>query len=256
MVILTPDARMASAPPVREGRCRALEGAASGRVAVMEPIGGLATWSELRHRNTHAAVIATLLAAHLLLHYAAYIPGIPDATVDVAYSRFRAVFDMGLLILVIYSGSMFRLKGSALVLGVTSITLVPLLIAPEAGLEEEGVRDQAIEVGLVLLIGALMVVLQEFLASERESRERLNDKLDITNRQLSALNRMAQRDLNLLFYDLRDTIEEEQRQLSSGSVVPSQQRYNRFLRRLSDIIGVGYPVPATRDQETERALRN
>ena len=151
--------------------------------------------------SLHVVLISLALSTHVLLYYAVFIPGIPDPFVDFVFSRFRALLDMNLLIVVIYAGLMFRLKGGSTALAVTSVALLPLLIDPR--LDGEGLsggfpRDQAIEVGLVLLTGTLVVTVQEFLSGEREGRERLGQQLENTSRQLTALNRMAQQDLNAI----------------------------------------------------------
>ena len=191
-------------------------------------------------RNPHIYVISAVMASQIALHYAEYIPGVPPFLYDLINSRFRVIFDVGLLIVVIYAGTVFRLKGSSLTLAMTSVVLMPLLIASDSAERNELLvesRNQAIEVSLVLLVGAMIITLQEFLAVERQEREQLGRRLDSTARQLSALNRMTQRDLGLLFSDLRDITDKEWRLLRINTGAPSFDRYAQFLTRVSDIAG-------------------
>ncbi len=185
-----------------------------------------------------------MLATHVVVHYAVFIPGVPDGLVDFVFSRFRAFLDLNLLIVVIYAGLMFRLKGGSTALAVTSVTLLPLLIAPRLdgdGLSEAFPRDQAIEVGLVLLMGALVVTVQEFLTGEREGRERLGQQLENTNRQLSALNRMAQQDLNSIFIDLKESVEQEMKQLDYATPDEAHLKFTLFLNNVLDILDRNQP---------------
>lgn len=139
----------------------------------------------------------------------------------------------------------------------TSVALLPLLIDPR--LDGEGLsggfpRDQAIEVGLVLLTGTLVVTVQEFLSGEREGRERLGQQLENTSRQLTALNRMAQQDLNAIFVDLKESVDEELRQLDSATPDQAQLNFTLFLHKVLDILDGNLPRKVGGGSEIDRDL--
>ena len=208
-------------------------------------------------KSLHMVLISLALATHVAVNYAVFIPGVLDPFVDFVFSRFRALLDMNLLIVVVYARLMFRLKGGSTALAVTSVALLPLLINPGPdgdGLSGGFSRDQAIEVGLVLLMGALVVTVQEFLSGEREGRERLGQQLENTSRQLTALNRMAQQDLNAIFVDFKESVDEELRQLDSVTLDQAQLNFTLFLHKVLDILDSNLPRKVGGGSEIDRDL--
>ena len=176
-------------------------------------------------RETHATIIGTVLGVHLVAHYAIYLPLIGESWVQSMMYQVHTMLETYFLIPVIYA-SLFRLKGGAMALGITALTLLPLI--PTAGLHVYSIwpgdaKDMAVQVGMILMVGSMMVMVQEFVARENEKRFRLRAALDLANtllierdddldqvsqdlksnhRQLVALNKMIQSELNTLFTDV------------------------------------------------------
>ena len=138
-------------------------------------------------RNLHGAVISLVLVLHLALHYSMFVPVLREQLVDSLFYQVHQMLETYFLIFVVYAALVFRLKGGGIALVVTAMTFFPELLAGNiAALNSwtgEG-RDMAIQIGLLLMVGSLIVVFQEILAREREQRTGLKAAVDEANQLL------------------------------------------------------------------------
>lgn len=174
-------------------------------------------------------MICAVLAVNLIVHYGAYIPALQGALGDSTYLALQSVLEMNALIIVIYAGTVFRLRGSAASLAVLAIALIPVAADPTIVSQDIGAEGASLLAGLVafiLFVGAGLIVIQEIIARERERRAnlavavtevnlRLDEKksepeatekqLQSTRTQLTALNRLAQKELQRLLDELEES---------------------------------------------------
>jgi hypothetical protein len=224
--------------------------------------------NEPRYRRAHLVLIAFGLLMHLGTHYATYVPSLRTIIGNLPYFRLHVLHEAEFLVLVFYSALVFRWKGGATALAITAVTSVPFLLTPYIFGRDprpDEIRDNIIQVGVVLFMGGLMVWLYEVMARERERRiamaeklEALNRelnnklmeiqaahaKLEATNRQLNGLNGVVQRQLNQLYGDLQHSVEEEQHALLAMEAGPAMRdRFNRFVGLVASAVGAPSVAP-------------
>ena len=115
-----------------------------------------------QYRKLHAAVIAFALLSHLSLHYALYLPALRAPLGNLPYFRLHPLHEAEFLLIVAYAGVTFRWKGALIAIAVTGITSIPFILTPyifgRAPRPDE-LRDAAIQVSFILLMGFLIVAL-------------------------------------------------------------------------------------------------
>ena len=136
-----------------------------------------------KHRRLHVTIVATALVVHGLLHYLTYIPAVQPVVGNLPYFRLHVLHEAEFLLIIVYAAITLRWKGAAGALAFTAFTSVPFILTPYIFGREprpDELRDQAIQVGFILLMGGLMIY---FI--ENASRER--DQVSAHAKRLSAL---------------------------------------------------------------------
>ncbi|MBI4233617.1 MAG: hypothetical protein HY686_04165 [Chloroflexi bacterium] len=216
--------------------------------------------TEPRYQRFHVLVIAAALLGHLLLHYATYVPALREPMSRLPYLRLHVLHEAEFLLLIVYAGLVFRLKGGLAAVAITAITSVPFLLTPFIfGREPRPgeLRDLAVQVGAILVMGAIISVLYEVVAREREGRlglaarlaeanlrlrtkneelEQAVQRLEQAHRQLMVLNHSIQGRLNRLYEGLQQGTEEEGRLLETLPPSLARERFARFLRRVEEVV--------------------
>lgn len=224
--------------------------------------GGLAdVLTNPRYRTLHAVIITVALLLHLSLHYATYYPPLREPLGNLPYFRLHVLHEAEFLLIVVYTTIVFRLTGGIAALVVTAISSIPFIMTPylfDRPPRPGEIRDLAIEVGFILVMGALIVLLYETVARERERRialardieesnaqlaakstelERLNSQVQAANTQLTALNQTVQANLNRLYNDLHTAVGEEQAKLDLYPTLVPKESFSALLHRISSFLG-------------------
>lgn len=211
-----------------------------------EVLRNLATFlTNPQNKRLHAVVIGLALVVHLALHYATYLPALRTALDGLPYFKLHALHEAEFLLIVVYAGIVFRLRGGLMAVGISAVTSVPFLLTPYifGRQPREGeITDLVIQVVFVLTMGLLMVLLQESVTRSREVRlalmariEKANDQLESANRQLQALNSNIQAEFNAMLELLGGARPIEQLVDEVMVSSPEKDHITRFLRRLSNL---------------------
>jgi hypothetical protein len=166
----------------------------------------------------------------LAIHYATYLPALRESLRSLPYFRLHVLHEAEFRVIIVYTGAVFRWKGSAWALAITGLTSISFILTPyifDRPARPNEVRTLTIQVAFILLSGAAIVMPQEIVARERERRfglavqiekanlqlgekneelQDVNQRLEPANRQLSALNSTIQSKLNVLYDDLETEI--------------------------------------------------
>ncbi|MCH7552410.1 MAG: hypothetical protein IIC82_00210 [Chloroflexi bacterium] len=133
-----------------------------------------------RYRKQHFLIISAALVIHLCFHYATYIPVLRDPLGDLPYFRLHVLHEAEFLLIIVYAAMVFKAKGGLLAVAITGATSIPFILTPYIfGFEPkpDQIRDLAIQVGFILLMGVIMVLLYEMVDRERTRRIRLAEEL-------------------------------------------------------------------------------
>ncbi len=213
-----------------------------------------------RYRKVHAFIIIGALLVHLATHYATYFPATRDLFAKLPYFRLHALHEAEFVLVIFYASLVFGLKGGLIAVATTAVTSLPFLLTPFVFGHQpktDELRDLAIQVAFVLVMGILIALLTESMGRERDRRIRLaleleetnqqlrvqaqalesaNQQVEAANRQLRGLNKLIQVQLDRLFGDLQGAVKEEERQLSAIGATPLKERFMQFLHRVAGII--------------------
>ena len=194
------------------------------------------------NRKKHAVIIAAALIAHLFLHYATYIPALREPFGALPYFRLHVLHEAEFLFIVVYAALVFRLKGGLTAVAVTAVTSIPFILTPYIfgrSPRPDEIRDLAIQVAFILLMGTLITIFYEAVARGSQRRLALAAQLEATNNQLTGLNQMIQKRMDVLFDKIGGRIEEEKRYLGTlfeGFPTQLSVRYYRFLENTRVLI--------------------
>ena len=133
-----------------------------------------------RYRRLHFFIISTALVIHLCLHYATYVPVLRDPLGGLPYFRLHVLHEAEFLLIIVYAAMVFKVRGGLLAVAITGATSIPFILTPYIfGFEPkpDQIRDLAIQVGFILLMGVIMVLLYEGVDRERTRRIRLAEEL-------------------------------------------------------------------------------
>jgi len=89
-------------------------------------------------------------------------------------------------------------------------------------------------------MGAVITLLYEAVARERERRLAMAEQVERSHRQLAALNQTIQANLNRIYDDLDRSVEEEQRQLASMPPGPAKERLASLIQRVREVTATRY----------------
>ncbi|MBI2936206.1 MAG: hypothetical protein HYY31_05315 [Chloroflexi bacterium] len=196
--------------------------------------------TDRRNRWVHVVVMSVMLVVHLATHYASYYPPFRELVNKLPYFRLHSLHEAEFILVIVYASLVLRLKGGLVAVAVSAISSLPFLLTPyvfgrEPRIDE--LRDLAIQVAFVLVMGIVIVVLYEIVARERDRRLQVLEKLEGTNRQLTALNTTVQGQLNTLFGAVSEAIDQEASTVDALPPGPSRDRLAAFLRKLSETLG-------------------
>ena len=142
------------------------------------------SWSDFlgnpRHRRLHFAAISLALVLHLFLHYATYIPALRDPLDGLPYFRLHVLHEAEFLVIIVYATLVFRARGGLTALAITAATSVPFILTPYIFGRDprtNEIRDLLVQMGFILVMGLILVVMNELMERERGSRLRLAREL-------------------------------------------------------------------------------
>ena len=127
-------------------------------------------FTDPRYRRFHAALLVVGLAAHLILHYATYIPALRPVLGGLPYFRLHVLHEAEFLLFIAYASIVFGLRGGLAAVTVTAVTSVPFILTPYIFGRTPApgeVRDLTTQVLFVLGMGVLMTLLYETEARRR-----------------------------------------------------------------------------------------
>ncbi|MBI3744842.1 MAG: PAS domain S-box protein [Chloroflexi bacterium] len=157
-------------------------------------------------KRAHFLIIAVLLVGHSALHYATLLPG-GHHVENLPFFDLHMLHEAEYLVVIAYAAYIFRLQGGLLALGASGLASIPFILSSkihgldstETGFSVSGysystpdytsggavsysygmdtIKNNAIEVGVLLLIGAVLVVLNELWARERDRRVQTAQRL-------------------------------------------------------------------------------
>ncbi|MEX2431569.1 MAG: HAMP domain-containing sensor histidine kinase [Dehalococcoidia bacterium] len=138
-----------------------------------------------RYRRLHIVIISVALVAHLATHYATFFPFLQGPLADLPYFRLHGLHEAEFLLIIAYAGLVLGLWGGIIAVAVTGITSVPFILMPyiigyTAAPGE--VRDNATQVGFILLVGLFIALLYD-----RDKRRREAEALTGTLREVDRL---------------------------------------------------------------------
>ena len=132
--------------------------------------GMLARLIDPRHRWCHVAIITVALAVHLSLHYATYLPALRGPLDNLPYFRLHMLHEAEFLLIIAYAGVVLGLRAGIVTLVITAATSVPFILTPytfDRAPRTNEIRDLALQVGFILLMGLLIVLLYDRDKSRR-----------------------------------------------------------------------------------------
>ena len=154
-----------------------------------------------RYRPFHFVIITLALLLHLVTHYASYLDSTRSLVYEIPYFKLHVLHEMEFLLIIVYAGVVFGLKGGLAAVGVSAITSIPFLfqadiIGYQAAPGE--LRDSIIQVSVMLFMGILMVGLLE---ADRKRRQAVN-----TARAMEELDKLKTNFLSMASHELRTPI--------------------------------------------------
>lgn len=246
----------ASDPSAQSAEVRAVKPPAGSRLESAETF-----LTDPKYRRWHFVVLTFALLAHSALHYATYLPALRGPISNLPYFRLHSLHEAEYLLVIVYASLVFRLKGGLTAVGITAVTSLPFLLTPFIFGRQprpDELRDLAIQVAFVLLMGTIIALLYEWVARERDRRLALADhieesnrallqrnqalgemsqRLQATNNQLNGLNGTVQTRLNRLYGDLEQALDEEMAQLVTLRTEEiTRERFAGFLARVRGLI--------------------
>ncbi|MBI2170565.1 MAG: hypothetical protein HYU30_00865 [Chloroflexi bacterium] len=123
---------------------------------------GLGYLTDPRFRRTHGVIIVVALVLHLATHYATYFPQMRQILGTLPYFRLHAIHEAEFLLIVVYAGIVFGMKGGLLALLTTVISSIPFIFTPYIfgrSPQPNEIRDLVLQVAIVLTMGFLIVLL-------------------------------------------------------------------------------------------------
>jgi signal transduction histidine kinase len=120
----------------------------------------------------HGAIIVAALLIHLATHYATFVPALRPILGGLPYFRLHVLHEAEFLLIIVYAGVVFGLKGGLVGILITALTSIPFIYHPlffGRQPDPNETRDLVIQVGAILVMGLLMVALYETEAKRRQA---------------------------------------------------------------------------------------
>lgn len=145
-------------------------------------------------KRLHFILIAILLLGHTLVHYAVLIPEAGEVVEGLPFVDLHVLHESEYLVVIAYASWIFRLRGGLAALAVTGLAAIPFIFASQIHLNGYGsaalgtgddygsyaavetgfggLGNAAIEVGVLLAIGAFILFINERWAREHDAKTR------------------------------------------------------------------------------------
>lgn len=151
-----------------------------------------------RYRRAHLLVIVVALVVHLSLHYATYVPALREPLAGLPYFRLHVLHEAEFLLIVAYAGIVLGLFAGMIAIATTAITSTPFILTPYIfGRDPRPgeIRDLAIQVGFILLMGFLMVLLYD--------RDQRRKSAESNNTALREMDQLRNNFMSMAAHELR-----------------------------------------------------
>lgn len=135
-----------------------------------------------RYRRLHLVVVVVALAVHSATHYATFVPALRPIFSSLPYFRLHALHEAEFLLIIAYAGVVLGLRAGLVTLFITAATSVPFILSPYVFGRDprpNELRDLSIQVGLILVMGLLIILL-----NDRDQRRRAAEAQGQTLREV------------------------------------------------------------------------
>jgi len=154
-----------------------------------------------RYKHFHFVIITFALLAHLATHYATYLDATRSLVIDIPYFRLHILHEMEFLLIIVYAGVVFGVRGGLIAVGLSAVTSIPFLFQADIiGYPRDPgeMRDSVLQVSVMLLMGILMVGLLE---ADRKRRKAVD-----MARAMEELDKLKTNFLSMASHELRTPI--------------------------------------------------